>query len=138
MGESRKSLLAILLISIVVMASSGILFALGFVGSSAPRISREHGVRVPRSAHSFVCGGDAWKHKFIDSGAASAFEMAASDLPRFLSQLKVQEIREGGGCIFPMNSQYQIRRPWSSGIALKTYRCTPPTGDSLEVQTWKG
>jgi len=31
-------------------------------------------------------------HWFIDSGAASAFEMASNDLPSFLSQLNIREL----------------------------------------------
>jgi len=69
-------------------------------------------------------------HWFIDSGAASAFEMASNDLPSFLSQLNIRETHEGGSGVLPMNSQYQIRRPWTSGIPLKTYRCASRKGDS--------
>jgi len=137
MGKPRKSILAVLSVLILIAISLGFLFAFGFVGNSAVRVSREHGLNIPPTAHSFVCGGDAWAHRFMDSGAASAFEMASSDLPSFLSQLKIQETHEGDCCILPMNSQYQIRRPWTSGVALKTYRCASPTGDSLEIQIWK-
>jgi hypothetical protein len=124
-------------ILVVIAVSLGLLLAFGFVGNSAARIRREHGLNVPPTAHSFVCGGDAWAHRFMDSGAASAFEMASSDLPSFLSQLKIQNIHDGDCCILPVNSRYQIRRPWTSGVALKTYRCASPTGDSLEIQIWK-
>ena len=73
----------------------------------------------------------------MDSGAASAFEIAPTDLSSFLSQLKILETYDGDCCILPINSQYQIRRPWTSGVALNTYRCASPTGASLEVQIWK-
>ena len=75
-------------------------------------------------------------HTFSDSGAASAFEMASSDLPNFISQLKIRETHEGGSGIFPMNSQYQIHRSWTSGAALRTYHCESSTGDFLDVQIW--
>jgi hypothetical protein len=56
-------------------------------------------------------------------------------LATFLSQLKIRETHEVDCCMLPMNSQYQIRRPWASGIPLKTYRSH--TGDSLDIQIWK-
>jgi hypothetical protein len=115
----------------------GALFLFGCLGSSGIRITREHGLRLPQSAHSFVCGGDAWMHSFSDSGAASAFEMASSDLPSFLSQLKIRETREGASSIFPADPQYQIPPPWTSGVLLKTYHCASPTGNSLDVQVWE-
>jgi hypothetical protein len=55
----------------------------------------------------------------------------------FLSQLKIRETHEGDCCMLPKNSQYQIRRPWTSGVTLKTYRCASPTGDSIQIQIWK-
>jgi hypothetical protein len=137
MGKVQKSALVMLIVLVVLRFGFGMLFILGYVGSSGVRVGREHGLKVPPSAHSFVCGGDAWKHRFIDSGAASAFEMASSDLPSFLSQLNIRETHEGGSGVLPMNSQYQIRRPWTSGIPLKTYLCSSRTGDSLNVQIWK-
>ena len=73
----------------------------------------------------------------MDSGAASAFEMNSNDLPNFLSQMEILETRDGDSGIFPVNSQSQIRRPWTSRLALKTYRCASRTGDSLKVQIWK-
>jgi hypothetical protein len=75
-------------------------------------------------------------HLFSDSGAASAFEMASGDLPSFVSQLKIQQTEGGPGSVFPGNAQYQIHRPWMSGVAMRTYRCASPTGDSLAVQFW--
>lgn len=76
-------------------------------------------------------------HLFMDSGAASAFKMAANDLPNFEAQLKILETNKGLPFgIFPGNSQYQIHPPWMSGVLMKTYRCASPTGDSLRVQIW--
>jgi hypothetical protein len=125
----QKSALMVLTVVILLASSFGLLFFFGYVGSSGVRVSREHGLKMPPSAHSFVCGGDAWMHWFMDSGAASAFEMASDDLPSFLSQLKIRETHEGDSDILPMNSQYQI--------PLKTYRCASGTGNSLNVQIWK-
>jgi hypothetical protein len=135
--KAEKSALVMLTVVILLASSFGLLFLFGYVGSSGVRVSREHGLKIPPSAHSFVCGGDAWMHWSLDSGAASAFEMASNDLPSFLSQLKIRQTHEGGASIFPENSKYEIRRPWTSGIPLKTYRCTSRTGDSLDVQIWK-
>jgi hypothetical protein len=74
-------------------------------------------------------------HLFMDSGAASAFEMEARDLPSFVGQLKILQSNEClPGHIFTENTQYQIYRPWMSGISMKTYICASPTGDSLQVQ----
>jgi hypothetical protein len=137
MHKVQKSALVMLSVVILLASSFGLLFLFGYVGSSGVRVSREHGLKIPPSAHSFVCGGDAWMHRFMDSGAASAFEMTSDDLATFLSQLKIRETHEGDCCMLPRNSQYQIRRPWTSAIPLKTYRCTSRTGDSLGVQIWK-
>jgi hypothetical protein len=126
-------------LAVVILSCSvfGLLFLSGHVGSSAARVKREHGLKVPSSARGFICRGDAWMHLFSDSGAASVFEMASRDLPSFVSQLKIQQTNEGGpGSVFPGNAQYQIHRPWMSGVAMRTYRCASPTGDSLAVQFW--
>jgi hypothetical protein len=135
-----RGLTIVLVSTIIGMVSYwGVLFVLGYVGDSAARIQREHGLRLPPSARNFVCRGDAWMHNFMDSGAASAFEMAPSDLPSFVSQLKIHEVHPGdcsGPCIIASNPQYQIRRPWMSAPPLKTYCCASPTGDYLAVQIW--
>ena len=133
----RKSSLAILAVAILLSSVFGLLLLFGYIGNSASRISREHGLVVPSSAHSFVCRGDAWMHLFSDSGAASAFEMDSSDLPNFISQLKILQTNDGeSGNIIPRNAQYQIQRPWMSGVSLKTYQCWSSTGDYLKIQIW--
>jgi len=137
MRRAQKSAVLRLIVVILLASSFGLLYVFGYVGSSAVRVSREHGLKIPPSAHSFVCGGDSRMEWFVDSGAPSAFEMASNDLPSFLSQLKIRETHEGYFGIIPMNSEYQIRGPWTSGIPLKTYRCASRTGDSLDVQIWK-
>jgi hypothetical protein len=111
----------------------GFLFIFGFIGSSAARVRREHGLRLPSSASRFVCRGDAWMHPFIDSGAASVFEMSSDDVPNFVSQLKIIDTQETG---FPGNPQYRIRRSWMSGRPMRSYRCHSPTGDELDVRIW--
>lgn len=124
-------------------AAYGLLYLIGYAGSSTARVKREHGVTLPPSARKLVCRGDAWMHQFMDSGAAAAFEIPASDLPGFVSQLRVRESSEGSPLasaatdIFPANRQYQIDRPWISGVPLKRYRCVSPTGDWLSVQIWE-
>jgi len=131
----RKFISVMLMVVILCSLAYGLLFFFGYSGNSAARVRREHGLKVPHSARGFVCRGDAWMHLLMDSGAASAFEMEASDLPSFVAQLKIVQTNEClPGYIFPGNSQYQIHRPWMSGISIKTYRCASPTGDSLEVQ----
>src|ERR1700730_789573 len=104
MSRRHKSTLIMLIIVATLACGFGLLFVFGYVGSSGVRVSREHGLKVPPSAHNFVCGGDAWMHRLSDSGAASAFEMKSSDLPGFLSQLKIQETHEDGFGIFPTNA----------------------------------
>jgi hypothetical protein len=109
------------ILAVVLFLSSvlSLLFLFGYVGYSAAR--------------GFVCRGDAWMHLFSDSGAASA----ASDLPGFLLQLKILETNGGTrGTTFPLNGQYQIHRSWTTGVSMKTYRCTSSTGNSLTVQIW--
>jgi hypothetical protein len=114
----------------------------GCGGNSASRIEREHGLVLPPSASQFVCRGDAWKHTFIDAGAASAFEIASNDLPKFLAQLKIKDTHKGAfgqdytNSIYPGNPQYQIHRPWMTGTPLETYQCTSPKGDFLSIQIW--
>ena len=127
------------ILAVVLFLSSvlGLLFIFGYMGDSAARVRREHGLTLPASARGFVCRGDAWMHLFSDSGAASAFEMTARDLPGFLSQLKILGTNDcTRGTIFPLNAQYQIHRPWTAGVSMKTYRCTSSTGNSLTVQIW--
>ena len=134
----RKFIL--LALAMVVLSSSvfGILFLFGYVGNSAARVRREHGLNVPSSARGFICRGDAWMHLFSDSGAASAFEMAARDMPGFISQLRIRQTNEGrNGNILPINAQYQIHRPWMSAVSMQTYRCASLTGNSLAVQIWQ-
>jgi hypothetical protein len=79
---------------------------------------------------------------FIDSGAASAFEMASNDLPKFVSQLTIKKTHKGtfrpdySDNIYPGNPQYQIFCSWMSGTPLETHECASPTGDWLTVQIW--
>lgn len=141
--QFRTLLSAVLVAAILALVSVlGALFVFGYVGDSATRIQREHGLHLPSSAHNFVCRGEAWMHAFMDSGAASAFEMASSDVPSLVSQLKPFPDRqndfglEDTGCVFPSNPQYQIHRPWLSGVPLKKYCSVSSTGDSLDVQVW--
>ena len=128
-------------LAVLVMAcvfAIGLPFLFGFFGDSATRIKREHGLQLPASASHFVCGGDAWI-SIMDRGAASAFELAQTDLPSFISQLRVRSSSAGvSGCIFPGNSQYQIRVPWrASATGITTYHCDSPTGDFLNVEVWR-
>lgn len=112
-------------------------YAFGFLGNSATRVRREHGLELPASASHFICGGDAWS--VLDRGAASAFEIAPADLPKFAAQLRIRESSSGVPIsIFPGNSQYQIRIPWrASAIALNTYLCASRTGDFLRIEVWQ-
>jgi hypothetical protein len=130
----------VLLTSLFVGVAVLVLFLGGCIGNSAARITREHGLVLPASASHFVCKGDAWM--IGDRGAASAFEMATNDIPRFLAQLKIKDTHQRGyrpaflNSIFPGNSQYQVRTTWMSGIPLETYHCASPVGDFLDVQIW--
>ena len=122
----RAPITAILLIALF-MFVFGLLSRFGYIGNSARRVAREHGLKVPASAHKFVCGGDAWLHPLMDSGAASAFVMESRDLAGFTSQLQIREAHDGNSSVFPTNSRYQIQRPWKSGVVLKTYLCASRT-----------
>jgi hypothetical protein len=114
-------------------------FAAGFLGHSAMRIRREHGLRLPASASHFECRGDAWL-TIIDRGAASTFEMSRTDLGSFTSQLSIRSSTIGStdavASIFPGNSQYRVSAPWRIGTPIATYDCQSPTGDLLSVQIW--
>jgi hypothetical protein len=113
------------------------LFLLGHVGSSANRIEREHGLRLPPSARRFACRGNAWMHSFSDCDAVSVFEIASNDVTSLVSQLEVRDVHEGD-FRFPMDSQYEIHRPWMSSHPWRTYRCKSPINASeLDVQIWQ-
>ena len=113
------------------------LFLLRVFGDSASRIRREHGLNLPTSASAIECRGDAWLRIISDCGAASSFEVASSDVPSFLAQLRVRSTSTGvSTSIFPSNPEYRVHRPWMSGIPAATYHCNSPTGDDLFVQTW--
>ena len=128
---TAKHLKRFIAVTLVTASLAISLFAFGCVGSSAARVRREHGLQLPSSATGFVCRGDAWKHTFIDSGAVAAFEMASSDLPNFISQLRIHDTQET-----TLPDGYQIHRPWMKGTPLKAYRCESPTGDELDVHVW--
>lgn len=124
----------------VVMLGVGLLIASlvmrGYIGSSATRIEREHGLRLPSSAKSFVCRGDAWMHVFNDSDAASTFVMDSDDLAQFTSQLQACDVHRGQTG-FPMDARHEIKRPWMSSEAIQTYRCRSATGSELDAQIWR-
>ncbi len=122
--------------AVFVMGLLALPFFAGFVGDSAVRIRREHGLQLPLSASQFECRGDAWI-SIIDRGAASTFVMARSDMASFISQVRVRESSSGVvTSIFPGNPQYQVSAPWRTGTPLETHYCQSPTGDSLSVQFW--
>ncbi len=138
-NEARKTkrhrkLLALMAICVVLISLP---YALGYLGDSATRVRREHGLELPASASHFICGGDAWS--VLDRGAASAFEISRADLPKFMAQLAIREsVREVPNSIFPGNSQYQIRIPWrASAIGMNTYLCASPTGDFMRIEVWQ-
>jgi hypothetical protein len=137
----KRKLSTMLAVSSAVAIVAIFAFLEGCVGGSARRITREHGLVLPASASHFVCKGDAWI-MIMDRGAASAFEMASNDVPRFLAQLKIKDTHHGdhrpeySNSIFPGNPQYQVRTSWMSGSPLETYHCASPVGDFLDVQIW--
>jgi len=97
------------------------LFVFGFIGNSATRVRREHGLLLPTSASRFKCKGDAWI-SILDRTADSTFLMSRSDLVTFTNQLKT---REPDG-LFKHQSPF-----FSDGIT--TLYCDSPTGDFLLV-----
>ncbi len=109
-----------------------IAFAFAFKADPRSRIQHEHGLRLPASASSFECRGDAARG-FLDRGAASAFTIATNDVARFLSQLTV---RTGLQTFIPGNSQYHLRAAWRHGAPAATYSCASSTGDWLHVEVW--
>jgi hypothetical protein len=114
----RKLVLVMLVTMLLCSVTFGLLFLSGYVGNSAARVRREHGLELPHSARAFVCRGDAWMHLFMDSGAASAFEMDARDLPSFVAQFKILQTNEClPGCIFP-----EILSTSSSALGCQAFR----------------
>src|SRR5215467_6485831 len=94
----------------VVPSLCGLLFLLGYVGNTAARVKREHGLKLPSSASGFICRGDAWMHSFMDSGAASALEMDSKDLISFTSQLKIRETYESDTSVSYKNGIFPLNR----------------------------
>jgi hypothetical protein len=130
--RSRKIVAA----AVVLLGLLALPFFAGFVGDSAVRIRREHGLKLPSSASQFECKGDAWI-TIMDRGASSTFVMARSDMPSFVAQLKIRDSSTGAvTSIFPGNAQYQVSAPWRTGVPIATHYCRSPTGDSLAVQFW--
>ena len=136
----KRTLLLLFILLCIGLALFTVIYG-ACIGSSAKRVTREHGLVLPASASHFVCKGDAWI-MIMDRGAASAFEIASNDVPRFLAQLKIKDTHHGdhrpeySNSIFPGNPQYQVQTPWMSGSPMETYHCASPVGDFLDVQIW--
>jgi hypothetical protein len=124
------------MIKAAAIAGAVLLVAFGVAHSSfrdpRNRIEHEHGIRLPASASSFECRGDA-SRGFLDRGASSSFIIASNDLGGFVSELKVHP---GLTTFIPGNSQYQIHAAWRKGKPMRTYSCASPTGDWLHVEVW--
>jgi hypothetical protein len=84
------------------------------------RIEREHGLALPASAANFVCEGSGWF--ILDRAAVARFDIATTDLPAFMQQLKP----DPG---FPSSFGY------TEGNGIIKYYCQSPTGDGLLVTT---
>jgi hypothetical protein len=118
----------------VVVALLAVAFALtrSIFRDERSRIEHEHGLRLPASASSFECRGDAARG-FLDRVAASAFTVASNDLAGFLAQLTVRIDLQ---TFIPGNSQYQLHASWRRGSPLATYSCASSVGDWLHVEVW--
>ena len=120
--------------TVLVLASLAVAFAVSCstVRDPRSRIEQEHGLRLPASASSFECRGDAARGS-LDRGAASSFTIASGDLATFISQLK---IHPGLTTFIPGNSQYQLHAVWRTGTPTTTYSCDSSVGDWLHVEVW--
>src|SRR5438552_1616928 len=58
-------------------------------GDPRGRAERDHGIKLPASAHKIQCRGDA-SRGFLDRGAATMFEMSTDDLSTFIAQLQIK------------------------------------------------
>src|SRR5437588_8963061 len=116
MSPKRKVKVSLSMVAVVSLIM--LPFLLGFVGNSATRVEREHGLRLPPSASRFVCRGDAWI-PVLDRVAASTFQIAGSDLTSFTNQLKMHT-PDGYG---------RPPSPHSSPTNIASYYCSSPTGD---------
>lgn len=96
------------------------------------RIERGHGVVIPASATDLQFGGDS-ERGFLDRGAVSAFEITSSDLPSFVSQLKVHP---GLTTFVPGNPEYQLPLAKPAATAITRYSCDSSVGDWLHVEIW--
>jgi hypothetical protein len=119
------------------------------------RAGREHGIRLPMSARSIQCRGDA-SRGFLDRGAATMFEMSTNDLAAFVGQLQVKsrttparaagDPTENGYNVWPRNSPTFVpgndryagfQRTWQGeAIPVEVLSCSSPTGDWLHVELW--
>jgi len=125
-------------------------------GELRARAEHEHGIKLPVSAHSIQCRGDA-SRGFLDRGAATMFEMSTNDLAPFIGQLRVQsraapvrasgDPTENGYNVWPTNSPTFVpgndkyggfQRTWQGeAIPVEMLSCSSPTGDSLHVELWR-
>ena len=120
------------------------------------RAEREHGVRLPPSAHNIQCRGDA-SRGFLDRGAATMFEMSTNEMTAFVAQLQVRlrtlPARATGdptingynvwptsaATVVPGNAQYGgFRRTWQGvAVPVEMLSCSSPKGDWLHVEFWR-
>lgn len=124
MSTNRFSL-RIVCCLLCVVCITGLLFLFGYVGNSATRIKREHGLLLPASASQFVCRGDAWI-SFLDREAISEFLISRYDLTQFTNQLKIRT----------SDALAKVFASDNSATNIATYYCNSPTGDFLFVKLW--
>lgn len=157
-GRVKKVLMGFLIAVLLVAA-----VILGLIVWQTPpsdprkRAEAEHGFKLPPSAAKIQCRGDAWAIA-PDRGASTMFQMDSTDLPGFVSTLKVKS-RNGPirpdpgdptingynvwpkvtGSYVPGNFQYGgFTQTWSGNpVPVEMLSCASPTGDWLHVEIWK-
>jgi hypothetical protein len=125
-------------------------------GDPRTRAEREHGIKLPVSAHKIQCRGDA-SLGFLDRGAATMFEMSTNDLIPFVGGLQVKsrtaparaagDPTENGYNVWPTNSPTFIpgngqhggfKRTWpGEAVPVEMLGCSSPKGDWLHVELWR-
>ena len=97
------------------------------------RAEHDHGVRLPESASSVHCYGDAARG-FLDRWASTTFLMDPAELDTFVSSLKKETNLNSYACTIDGHWC-----PPERGTAklLSRYPCKSPVGDFLVVSVWQ-
>ena len=147
----------------IVAVSSIVLLALRFASCTSPGVRESsrvgiesaHGIKLPESASSFQQGSFA---SGPDKGVVSMFQCRESDLPDFLSSLKIRArffpVVDGAGdpcangwnvwpenapTFVPGNDEFAgLQKTWQgSAVPVEMLSCDSSRGDWMHLEIWK-